>query len=110
MHPPFLTPEPQLQSQKGDDDDDDNDDSYQQDDDDGDEDEEEEDEYTEFFQVLANVARMKVFGERMNNAEGGTLSGGLGKAVWHYEVRYLGMRGSLERIAGDGVSDNGGSF
>ncbi|KAK3498162.1 hypothetical protein B0T13DRAFT_528227 [Neurospora crassa] len=104
------TPEPQLRSQKGDDDvDDDDDDSYQQDDGDEDEDEEEEEEeeeeneFTEVFQVLTNVARMNVFGERLNNAEGGVLSGGLGKAGWYHEVQYLGMRG-------DGVSDNGGSF
>lgn len=94
----IKTPEPQLQCRKGDDDD-------------GDEDEEEEeDEYIEVFQVLANIARMKVFGERMNNAEGGALSGGLGKAGWYHEVQYFGMRGSLERIAGDGVSNNGESF
>ncbi|KAK3950695.1 hypothetical protein QBC32DRAFT_264085 [Pseudoneurospora amorphoporcata] len=77
------------------------------------EEEESDEEYTELFQVLANIARMKAFDERMNSEEGtgalGGVGGGLGKAGWYHGVRYLGMSEFLERFEEDEGGDEGSS-
>lgn len=50
--------------------------------------------YTELFQLITNIARMKAFDESVGNREQGN---GLGRgAGWYHGVRYLGFREFLE--------------
>lgn len=79
------------------------DDENEEEDKEEDEEEENDDEYTELFQVLANIARMKAFDERMGNR---VETGGTGG--WYHGVRYLGMEEFLEGI-GESTSGRGGS-
>ncbi|KAK3397751.1 hypothetical protein B0T20DRAFT_413209 [Sordaria brevicollis] len=54
-------------------------------------------EYTDLFELIRNIAKMRAFDERVGNRAQDDGSGRGGGAGWYHGVRYLGFREFLER-------------